>query len=105
MADLEGFRRGNISRQTPSCSELGKAGGPLFTATIRGRDQYEVDGTPFTFEGLRGRFSDALSNATRDKCVHSIRVNYGADVSVQDYDSALRHIEQLFYTTKLGQRR
>jgi hypothetical protein len=103
-AALEGFIRNARSKQTPSCIELGKASGPLFTVTIRGANQYEVDGTSLTLETLRGRFSGELSDATRSKCVHSIRVNFGTDVSAPDYDLALRRIEQSFYTTKLGQR-
>jgi hypothetical protein len=102
---LKGSIRDARSKQTPSCIELGKARGPLFTVTIRGGNEYEVEGSSLTLETLRASFSDALLDATRNKCVHSIRVNYGAEVSVQDYDLALRRIEQSFYTTKLGQRR
>ena len=40
--------------------------------------------------------------AKQGKCVHSIQVYYGADVSLKDYDSGLRQIEQSFYSKKLG---
>jgi hypothetical protein len=101
--DLQAVKQGARSKQTPSCIEIGKAAGPLFTTTIRGEDRYDLDGASLTFQQIRVRFEEILSAAKSDECVQSIRVYYGPEVSVQEYDSALRRIEQLFYVTKLGQ--
>jgi hypothetical protein len=100
--ELEGYRRNLRSKATPSCTEISKASGPLFTAIIQGEDRYEVNGESFSLASLTQHYSDALADAKKNGCVHSIRVYYGNGVSVSDYDYALRRIEQVFYDTKLG---
>jgi competence protein ComGC len=100
--ELQNSRRNLRSVVTPSCVEISKATDWLFTAVIRGSDDYEVQGQQYTLDALLAKYSPELVQAKQNSCVHRIRIYYGQDLSGLDYDYSLRRIEKHFYTQKLG---
>lgn len=47
-------------------------------------------------------YSRQLSEANKAGCRHRVKVYYGKDISLSEYDYALRRIEQYFYDLNLG---
>lgn len=91
------------SRDQPSCMEKGLASGPLFVATIRGRNQYELpNGRLTSLEGILSENAQALALATRNSCRHRADVFYGLGVSGVEYDEALRRIRGSFRISMKG---
>ncbi len=103
--ELEKHRRDLRSVATPSCVEIDRAKDWLFTVTIRGADQYEIGGHELNLRELLDKYSAALELARKEACIHRIRLHYGTGVSGEDYDLALRRLEEYFYTRKLGPKR
>ena len=100
--EIENSRRNLRSVATPSCFEINKTTGWLFTAIIRGADRYEVLGQEFTFASLLAKYSSNLTQGKQDGCRQRVRIYFGNGVSVADYDYALRRLEEYFYDSKLG---
>lgn len=90
------------SKATPSCVEKNKASDWLFTAVIHGADQYSIEGRDYTFTELLRTYQAQNAQAKQDGCVHRVKVYYSSGISGSDYDYALRQIEEVFYTRKLG---
>ena len=90
------------SKALPSCIEASKADGYVATLTIRGRDAYDAGDGVYTLELLTQKYSLEIANAKQAGCVQAVLVYYGSGVSVDDYDLALRRIEQVFYDAKRG---
>ncbi len=101
-AEIESSRRNLRSAAVPTCAELNKADW-LFTAVIRGPDSYEADGVAYSLSELLRRYSSDLSEASEEGCRHRVKLYYGRQVNLADYDYALRRIEQHFYDLKLGE--
>lgn len=101
-AEIEKSRRNLRSAAVPSCAELNNADW-LFTAVIRGSDAYEVNGNRYSLRTLLQTYAPELSEANKNGCRHRVKLYYGKDVSLPEYDSALRKVEQYFYDLKLGQ--
>ena len=89
------------SAAMPTCAELNNADW-LFTAVIRGADAYEINGNRYSLSTLLQAYATELSEASKNGCRHRVKVYYGKDVSLPEYDYALRKIEQSFYDLKLG---
>ena len=100
-AELEKYRPNLRSAAVPSCAEINKADW-LFTTIIRGSDTYDIDGVSYSIGNILATYSKELSDARQNGCRHRIKVYYGAGVSLDEYDSALRKIEVYFYDLKLG---
>ena len=100
-AEIEKSHRNLRSAAMPTCAELDKADW-LFTVVIRGSDVYEVNGNKYSISMLLQTYTRELSEANKDGCRHRVKVYYGKDVSLPEYDYALRRIEQYFYDLKLG---
>jgi hypothetical protein len=103
--DLEAAAKRLRSVAMPSCLETGAAGDWLFTAIIRSRDSYEVDGKIDSLRQVLDTYGAALDSARSKGCKQSIQVYIGADAAGIEYDFALRRIEEYFYTKKLGPRK
>jgi hypothetical protein len=88
----------------PSCAETGIAEGWLFTATVKGRDAFEVDGISLTLSNLLNNYSTQLRQATESECRERVRLYVGKDISGADYEYALRRISQHFYVGYMGSR-
>ncbi len=99
--DLENFKKGLKSKQTPSCIEKGLAKGPLAEITILGINNYAVRGKEYGFQVLRALFEDDIGNARRAGCIHSVNVSADKHLTSQEYDEGLRKLEQLFYVKRL----
>lgn len=89
------------SAAVPSCAEVTQADW-LFTAVVRGSDDYYVDGQQYSLESLLNKFSMQMSEADKNRCRHRIKLYYDKNISLKEYDYALRRIEQHFYDSKLG---
>lgn len=100
-AEIENSRRNLRSAAMPTCAELNKADW-LFTAVIRGSDSYEVNSNRYSLSTLLQTYAKELSEASTNGCRHRVKVYYGKDVSLPEYDYALRKIERSFYDLKLG---
>jgi hypothetical protein len=100
-AEIDKSRRNLRSAAMPTCAELNKADW-LFTAVIRGADVYEVNGNKYSLDRLLQTYATELSEANKNGCRHRVKLYYGKDVSLTEYDYALRKIEQSFYDLKLG---
>jgi hypothetical protein len=100
-AEIDKSRRNLRSAAMPTCAELNKADW-VFTAVIRGSDAYEVNGNRYSLSTLLQTYATELSEAKKNGCRHRVRLYYGKDVSLPEYDSALRKVEQYFYDLKLG---
>lgn len=88
----------------PSCAEKGITEGWLFTATVKGRDAFEIDGISLTLAKLLNDYSIQLQKATASECRERIRLYVGKDISGADYEYALRRISQSFYVAYMGSR-
>jgi hypothetical protein len=100
-AEIEKSRKNLRSAAMPTCAELDKADW-LFTVVIRGSDVYEVSGNRYAINDLLQTYSKEIAQANKDGCRHRVKVYYGKDISLPEYDYALRKIEQYFYDLKLG---
>jgi regulator of replication initiation timing len=100
-SQIDKSRRNLRSAAMPTCAELNKADW-LFTAVIRGADVYEVNGNKYSLNTLLQAYAAELSEASKNGCRHRVKLYYGKDVSLPEYDFALRKIEQSFYDLKLG---
>jgi phosphatidylserine decarboxylase len=100
-AEIDKSRRNLRSAAIPACAELNKADW-VFTAVIRGSDAYEVKGNQYSLNALLHNYATELSEANKNGCRHRVKLYYGKDVSLFEYDAALRKIEQYFYDLKLG---
>jgi hypothetical protein len=100
--ELQDSRHNLRSVAMPSCAELNKSSDWLFTATIRGIDDYEIAGRSYRLADVLKNYSAPLDQARRDGCRHRIRVSYQAGLDANDYFQALTRIEETFYTLKLG---
>jgi hypothetical protein len=90
------------SRAFPSCAETGKVSGWLFTATVRGRDAYDIDGTLFTVSTLTAAYAKQLREASEASCRQRIRLFVGDGVSGEEYEYAMRQVAQHFYIGYMG---
>jgi hypothetical protein len=92
------------SRQRPSCMEKKIASGFLFRVTIVGPDRYTIDptGTDVTLPELMQTYSAEIERAIQADCVHSVEVGYSQNISLPDYDRALKLLEQQFYPRRLA---
>lgn len=90
------------SRAFPSCAETGKVQGWLFTATVRGRDTYDIDGNVFTVSDLTTAYSRQLREASESSCRQRIRLYVGDGVSGEEYEYAMRQLAQHFYIGYMG---
>jgi hypothetical protein len=86
----------------PSCAETGRVQGWLFTATVNGRDSYEIDGVPFTALEIIKKYSSQLREASDSACRQRIRLYVGDRVSGEEYEFAMRQIGQYFYIGYMG---
>jgi hypothetical protein len=100
-AEIDKSRRNLRSAAVPTCAELNKADW-LFTAVVRGSDTYEVNGKKYSLNTLLQTYSEQMSEANKNGCKHRVKLYYGKEVSLAEYDYALRRIEQSFYDLKLG---
>ena len=90
------------SAAPPSCVETGVATGWLFTATVEGRDSYRINGVKLTFDELQQRYQTNVTEARDAGCFHRVKVYFTPSITSVEYDEALRKLEELFYTRKLG---
>jgi hypothetical protein len=88
----------------PSCAETGKAQGWLFTATVRGRDAYEIDGDRLTLADLIKKYSEPLREASTAECRQRIRLYVSNEISGEEYEYAMRRVSQYFYVGYMGPR-
>ena len=58
----------------PSCAETGITEGWLFTATVKGRDAFEIDGTSLTMANLLNNYSTQLRKANTSECRERVRL-------------------------------
>jgi hypothetical protein len=87
----------------PSCAEIKLTSDWLFTAAIQGQDRYEVEGVgTVTIAQILERFHNEMEEGRIHGCVQRVRVRVGKNISAEDYDFALRRLEQYFYPKKLG---
>ncbi|MGO9575930.1 MAG: hypothetical protein ACLPTQ_16570 [Terriglobales bacterium] len=86
----------------PSCAEAGKTQGWLFTATVRGKDMYDIEGTVFTVSALTAAYSKQLREAREADCRQRIRLYVGRGVSGEEYEYAMRQLAQYFYIGYMG---
>ena len=100
-AEIDKSRPNLRSAAMPTCAELNKADW-LFTAVIRGADAYEVNDKTYSLGTLLQAYAPELSDASKNGCRHRVKLYYGKNVSLPEYDFALRKIEQSFYDLKLG---
>lgn len=100
-AEMATTRRHLRSEQIPSCAEINGADW-LFTAVILGSDAYGVSGHQYTLQSLLQTYSGPLAEAQAEGCKQRVKVYYGKDVSLPEYYSALRQLEDYFYDKKLG---
>lgn len=95
--DAKSSGRSNL---TPKCSELGLKD-ILFTAVIRGRESYEVNGREENFQELLGAYDPDLQKAHTQQCKYSVNVSYARDVTTDDFVFALRRLRSAFYVQLL----
>jgi hypothetical protein len=100
-AEIDKSRRNLRSAAIPACAELNSSDW-VFTAIIRGSDIYEVNGNKYSLNGILQTYATELSEAKKNGCRHRVKVYYDRNVSLLEYDSALRRVEQYFYDLKLG---
>ncbi len=87
----------------PSCAEVGKAQGWLFTATVRGRDTYDIGGDSLALASLLTLYSKQLRESDEGECRQRIRLYVGKGVSGAEYEYAMRRLGQYFYIGYLGE--
>jgi len=85
----------------PSCIEIGLHKGFLFTVKIMSDDAYQVNSHIYNFDLLIDSYKSEIDKAKKRGCVPSIKVGCSPYTSVQEYDIALRRLEQYFYTMRL----
>ena len=88
----------------PTCLAVGKAKDWLFTATVRGRDAYEIEGHVLALANITRLYSVQLHDADESECRQRIRLYVGREVSGEDYEYAMRRISQNFYVGYMGSR-
>ncbi|MCH7858045.1 MAG: hypothetical protein IIB37_14945 [Gemmatimonadetes bacterium] len=89
--------RGKRSAQTPSCREVGVAVGFLFSVEVLSADLYRIASDTMNYGQLLSRFSEPLSRAERENCVHQVTSYAGPDISGGAMVEAQRRLEADFY--------
>lgn len=89
-------KKAGRSNLTPKCSELGLKD-LLFTAVIRGRESYDVNGQTRNFQELLAAYSSDLQEAEKQQCRYSVNVSFQPDVTTDDFVFALRRLRSAFY--------
>ncbi len=86
----------------PTCVAVGKAKDWLFTATVRGRDAYEIEGQLVSLANITKLYSVQLRDADENECRQRVRLYVGKGVSGEEYEYAMRRISQNFYVGYMG---
>jgi hypothetical protein len=94
--------RNRRSKQRPSCKEKGIIGDFLLDIVVLGPNRYAVNTRELAFKELMALVKTQIDQAASVGCVHSVRVQYRAGIPVDDYDAALKPIQQYFYATLAG---
>lgn len=95
---------GKRSRMTPSCKEKGLATGPLFDATVRGIDDFELGGDRLDAASIRQRFSAELARSAAAGCRHTARLFYAPGLSADMLQSGMQHLARFVYVGVAGAR-
>ena len=87
----------------PSC-QLGSSNRFLFTVVIRGSDSFQVlpMNGPVDLEGLRTTFSNELTRAASEECVHAVAYYFDPNLSGVELNRGEGRLREDFYLQPLG---
>ena len=87
----------------PSC-QLGSSNRFLFTVVIRGSDSFQVlpMSGPLDIEGLRTTFSNELTRAASEECVHAVAYYFDPNLSGVELNRGEGRLREDFYLQPLG---
>ena len=87
----------------PSC-QLGSSNRFLFTVVIRGSDSFQVLPMigPVDLEGLRTTFSNELTRAASEECVHAVAYYFDPNLSGVELNRGEGRLREDFYLQPLG---
>jgi hypothetical protein len=105
QSEIEASRKNLKSRITPSCAELDKNSGWLFSATVTSRDSFEIDGETLALDGILKKYADQLADAKRRGCIQQARIYFDPSISAADLDYAYERLRMRLYLDYLGERR
>ena len=107
--EIEGLRKklktleDKRSPWLPTC-QLGSSNRFLFTVVIRGSDSFQVlpVNGPVDLEGLRTTFSNDLTRAASEKCVHAVAYYFDPNLSGVELNHGEVRLREDFYLQPLG---
>ena len=87
----------------PTC-QLGSSNRFLFTVVIRGSDSFQVlpVNGPVDLEGLRTTFSNDLTRAASEQCVHAVAYYFDPNLSGVELNRGEVRLREDFYLQPLG---
>ena len=87
----------------PTC-QLGSSNRFLFTVVIRGSDSFQVlpVNGPVDLEGLRTTFSNELTRAASEECVHAVAYYFDPNLSGVELNRGEGRLREDFYLQPLG---